>query len=226
MATATATPSPPGAPNPDDAPAEQQLAPPPKLRRRPIWIIAGVALVCLGALGSVWAYNSATNAHEVLAVRQTVERGQTITRQDLMTVRIAVDPALQPLGADQADTVIGKRAALDMAAGGVVTADQVADLVIPPKGSSVVGISVTAGMQPADELQVGDPVRLITTPGQQGEIAAGNPEAFAATVVGLAADQATGASVVNVQVRAADAGKVAARAATGKVAIVLDSRAR
>ena len=226
MATATATPSPPGAPDPNDAPAEQQLAPPPKLRRRPIWIIAGVALVCLGALGSVWAYNSATNAHEVLAVRQTVERGQTITRQDLMTVRIAVDPALQPLGADQADTVIGKRAALDMAAGGVVTADQVADLVIPPKGSSVVGISVTAGMQPADELQVGDPVRLITTPGQQGEIAAGNPEAFAATVVGLAADQATGASVVNVQVRAADAGKVAARAATGKVAIVLDSRAR
>lgn len=226
MATATAAPSPPGAPDPDDATAEQQLAPPPKLRRRPIWIIAGVALVCLGALGSVWAYNSATNAHEVLAVRQTVERGQTITRQDLMTVRIAVDPALQPLGADQADTVIGKRAALDMAAGGVVTADQVADLVIPPKGSSVVGISVTAGMQPADELQVGDPVRLITTPGQQGEIAAGNPEAFAATVVGLAADQATGASVVNVQVRAADAGKVAARAATGKVAIVLDSRAR
>ncbi len=226
MATATATPSPPGAPDPNDAPAEQQLAPPPKLRRRPIWIIAGVALVCLGALGSVWAYNSATNAHEVLAVRQTVERGQTITRQDLMTVRIAVDPALQPLGADQADTVIGKRAALDMAAGGVVTADQIADLVIPPKGSSVVGISVTAGMQPADELQVGDPVRLITTPGQQGEIAAGNPEAFAATVVGLAADQATGASVVNVQVRAADAGKVAARAATGKVAIVLDSRAR
>lgn len=226
MATATATPSPPGAPDPNDGTAEQQLAPPPKLRRRPIWIIAGVALVCLGALGSVWAYNSATNAHEVLAVRQTVERGQTITRQDLMTVRIAVDPALQPLGADQADTVIGKRAALDMAAGGVVTADQIADLVIPPKGSSVVGISVTAGMQPADELQVGDPVRLITTPGQQGEIAAGNPEAFAATVVGLAADQATGASVVNVQVRAADAGKVAARAATGKVAIVLDSRAR
>ncbi len=210
----------------EETPSTERVAPPPKLRRRPIWIIAGIALVCLGALASVWAYNSATNAHQVLGVRQTVERGQTITREDLMTVRIAVDPALHPLAATEADAIIGKRAALDIAAGGVVTADQVTDQVVPAKGSSVVGISVAAGMQPANELRVGDPVRLITTPGQQGEISAGNPEAFPAKVVGIVNDEASGNTVVNVEVRYVYAAKVAARAATGKVAIILDPRER
>ncbi len=224
MATIAPT-SPPDAATPDPQRGEQ-LSPPPKLRRRPIWFVAGIALVCLGALVSLWAYNSASNAQEVVAVRQTVPRGQVIQREDLMSVRIAVDPALHPLPADQAVTIIGKRAALDLAAGGVVTAEQVSDQVIPPKGASVVGISVTAGMQPADELKVGDPVRLVTTPGQQGEITAGNPEVFPATVVGVSTDQASGNMVVNVQVRYTDAAKVAARAATGKVAIVLDSRER
>ncbi len=40
---------------------------------------ASVAAVCLGALASMWAYQSTSDAQSVLAVRQTIERGDVIT---------------------------------------------------------------------------------------------------------------------------------------------------
>lgn len=208
---------------PATAPGEQ-FAPPPKLRRRPVLIAASVAAICLGALASLWAYQSNSDSRSVLAVRHTVERGGVITADDLMTVNISVDPALKPLSGNDASSVVGKHAALDMAAGGVVTQDQVTDQALPTKGSSVVGVALTPGMLPADQIRVGDKIRVVVTPGQQGEISAGEPDATDAVVVGVAKDETTGNAIVNVQVPSTDGPKLAARAATGKVAIVLDSQ--
>ncbi|HQA14982.1 MAG TPA: SAF domain-containing protein [Ornithinibacter sp.] len=208
---------------PTSAPGEQ-FAPPPKLRRRPVLIAASVAAICLGALASMWAYQSTSDAQSVLAVRQTIERGDVITADDLMTVNISVDPALKPLSADQASSVVGKHAALDMSAGGVVTQDQVTEQALPAKGSSVVGIALTPGMLPANQIRVGDKVRVVVTPGQQGEMPTGQPDSIEAVVVGVAKDETTGNAIVNVQVPNNEGPMLAARAATGKVAIVLDSR--
>ena len=202
----------------------QQFAPPPKLRRRPVLIAASVAAICLGALASLWAYQSTSDTRSVLAVRQTIERGEVITADDLMTVNISVDPALRPLPADRADSVVGKYAALDMSAGGVVTQDQVTDQALPAEGSSVVGIALTAGMLPADQVRAGDKVRVVVTTGQQGEMPTGEPDSIEAVVVGVTRDETTGNAIVNVQVPTDDGPLLAARAATGKVAIVLDSR--
>ena len=205
------------------APGEQ-FAPPPKLRRRPVLIAASVAAISLGALASMWAYQSTSDAQSVLAVRQTIERGDVITADDLMTVNISVDPALKPLSADQANSVVGKHAALDMSAGGVVTQDQVTEQALPAKGSSVVGIALTPGMLPANQIRVGDKVRVVVTPGQQGEMPTGQPDSIEAVVVGVAKDETTGNAIVNVQVPNNEGPMLAARAATGKVALVLDSR--
>jgi hypothetical protein len=208
---------------PTSAPGEQ-FAPPPKLRRRPVLIAASVAAISLGALASMWAYQSTSDAQSVLAVRQTIERGDVITADDLMTVNISVDPALKPLSADQASSVVGKHAALDMSAGGVVTQDQVTEQALPAKGSSVVGIALTPGMLPANQIRVGDKVRVVVTPGQQGEMPTGQPDSIEAVVVGVAKDETTGNAIVNVQVPNNEGPMLAARAATGKVALVLDSR--
>ena len=208
---------------PTSAPGEQ-FAPPPKLRRRPVLIAASVAAISLGALASMWAYQSTSDAQSVLAVRQTIERGDVITADDLMTVNISVDPALKPLSADQASSVVGKHAALDMSAGGVVTQDQVTGQALPVKGSSVVGIALTPGMMPANQIRVGDRVRVVVTPGQQGEMPTGQPDSIEAVVVGVAKDETTGNAIVNVQVPNNEGPMLAARAATGKVALVLDSR--
>ena len=99
----------------------QSITPPPRLRRRPALVAASVAAICLGALLAVWAYNGASTSQGVLAVRTTVHRGELITRADLMTAQIGVDPVLKPLPASAADSVVGKRAAMDLAAGGLVT---------------------------------------------------------------------------------------------------------
>jgi hypothetical protein len=208
---------------PTSAPGEQ-FAPPPKLRRRPVLIAASVAAISLGALASMWAYQSTSDAQSVLAVRQTIERGDVITADDLMTVNISVDPALKPLSSDQASSVVGKHAALDMSAGGVVTQDQVTEQALPAKGSSVVGIALTPGMLPANQIRVGDKVRVVVTPGQQGEMPTGQPDSIEAVVVGVAKDETTGNAIVNVQVPNNEGPMLAARAATGKVALVLDSR--
>lgn len=210
------------------------LAPPPKLRRRPVLVVASIAAVCLGALLAVLAYNSASNAQEVLAVRETVNRGEVIAAEDLLVARVGVDPALRPVGADRAQEIVGQRAALDMPAGGVVTESQVTGDALPPEGASVVGVLATAAMMPAEQLQVGDTVRVITTPGQQGTgpvatdgttgAAETEPESLDATVAGIVAGaDVTGGTVLNLLVDAGDAARLAARVSTGNVAVVLDS---
>ena len=186
--------------------------------------MAPALIVAVFALAGTWFYANSTDHDSVLALRNPIERGSVITADDLMTVNISVDPALKPLSADQASSVVGKHAALDMSAGGVVTQDQVTEQALPAKGSSVVGIALTPGMMPANQIRVGDRVRVVVTPGQQGEMPTGQPDSIEAVVVGVAKDETTGNAIVNVQVPSNEGPLLAARAATGKVALVLDSR--
>ena len=79
---------------------------------------------------------------------------------------------------------------------------------------------------PGEPLLVGDRVRVVATPGASGEVTAGEPVTIAATVVGVRVNDENGQSVVSVQVPQGDAAELAARAATGNVALVLDSRER
>ncbi len=202
------------------------ITPPPKLRRRPMLVLASVAAVIIGALLGVWAYTSSTNTREVVAVRTSIERGQVIDRADLMLVRVSLDPALTPVTGSALDSLVGQRAATDLPAGGLVTPGSVTATVIPARGESVVGISLPAAQLPGEGLQVGDAVRVVATPGAQGDVMTGEQRAIAATVVGVHADPENGQSVVSVQVPYADAAELAARAATGKIALVLDSRER
>jgi hypothetical protein len=220
----------PGADGPVDSrarPALPQSATPPRLRRRPLLVGLSVVAVCLGALLGAWAYTSATSAQAVVAVRTLVERGQVIERDDLVTVRIGVDPALQPIPATELEGLVGQRAATDLPAGGLVTRAAVTSSVLPAAGQSVVGVALPASLLPGEPLRPGDRVRIVATPGEQGDVTGSKPpRAITAAVVGLFPDDEKGVTVVSVQVPYAVAAEVAALAATGKVAIVLDSRER
>ncbi|NMM23417.1 MAG: hypothetical protein HHJ11_07960 [Phycicoccus sp.] len=188
---------------------------------------ASVAAICLGALLAVWAYTGASTSQSVLAVRTTVHRGELITRADLMTARIGVDPVLKPLPASAAESVVGKRAAMDLAAGGLVTQEDIASALVPAKGMSVVGVSLPPALMPATQLQSGDRVRIGAPPGAQGAVATeSSPESLGAAGVAVRGAGDTGQIVVDVSVPYDQAAELAARAATGKVALVLDSRER
>ena len=211
------------------SPVSDGLSPPPKLRRRPVLLAASVAAVCLGALLGAWAWTSTSDTQQVVAVRSTIQRGQVITRADLVNVQVGVDPALASVPAAGVEALVGKRAALDMSAGSLVTPADVTSEVLPPAGMSVVGVGVPAGLLPGTPLLVGDHIRVVLTPGAQGEATNGPPKTISAVVVGvsLGGDAGPGAQVVvSVQVPESNAAELAAWAATGKVAIVLDSRER
>ena len=211
---------------PSRAEAAVRVAPAPKLRRRPALIAASVAAICLGGLLAAFAWTATSNTQSVLAMRVTVERGAVIGPDDVMTVQVSTDPALRPVPASQSSTVVGQRAATDIAAGTLVTLDQVSDMILPAAGMSIVGVGLPASQMPGEPLLVGDSVRVVATPGQSGEVIAGEQVTIAATVVGVRVNNENGQNVVSVQVPEQDAAELAARAATGNVALVLDSRER
>lgn len=199
------------------------VTPPPKLRKRPALMVAGVAITAFGCLLAAWAWSATTDTVEVLAARDTIHRGEVITSEDIQRVRISGDPALDPLPASAYDDIVGQRAALDIAAGGLLTAQSTTDESLPPPGQSIVGISLSPAQVPALPMHGGDKVRIILTPGTDGDVSANAPQFTGAEVVDTYLDEASGNTIVNVLVPYSEAGLLAARAATGNVALVLDS---
>ena len=198
----------------------------PKLRRRPALVAASIVAISAGALLAAFAWTATSTTQSVLAVRSAVERGAVIAQDDVMTVQVSADPALAPVPASQASAVVGQRAATDMAAGTLLTREQVSDKVLPAAGMSIVGVGLPSAQLPGEPLLVGDRVRVVATPGASGEVTAGEPVTIAAMVVGVRVNDEIGQSVVSVQVPQGEAAGLAARAATGNVALVLDSRER
>lgn len=211
---------------PHTASAEQApaLPPPPRLRRRPSLVVASALLVVLGALASTWAYSSLGNAQEVVALRTDVARGRVISAENLQVVRVGVDPALRVVPAAQAGALVGTRAAVDLKAGQLLVPAAVTSEVLPGVGRSAVGLSLSAAQMPGEPLLVGDEVRIVSTPGAQGDVGVARPVTYRGQVLTVSEPGADGMKAVTVQVAADVAPEIAARSATGKVALVLDSR--
>jgi len=182
-------------------------------------------VTALGCVLGAWAWNATTSTEEVLAARNTIHRGEVITAEDVQRIRISGDPALEPLPVSAYDDIIGQRAALDISVGGLLTTESTTGDPLPAEGQSIVGISLTPAQVPALPMHGGDKVRIIVTPAANGDMPASTPQFTVAEVVDTALDETTGNTVVNVLVPYADAGVLAARAATGNVALVLDSGA-
>jgi hypothetical protein len=205
--------------NPQQAPG---VPPPPKLRRRPTLVALGVALIALGGLAAAWLTTVVGNTQPVLALRADVDQGTLIEADDLTVVQISVDPALTPVPDSRHDQIIGTHAARDLAAGSLLTPGSVTDQVIPATGASLVGVTLTRAQLPARPVHPGDTVRIVSTPRTQDDPPASEPNSTRAVVVGSRILADTSQVVVDVTVPARDAADLAARVATGRVALVLD----
>lgn len=208
------------------APAAPKTAARTKKRRRPLVFAICAVLVAAGALGAAFAYTSVNDTQEVLVVNRDIARGETIEPGDLTVVRVSIDPALTPISGSQKSSIEGSRAAVDLWAGTLLSEQQVTENLVPGDGESLVGISLTPAQMPSEPLYSGDTVRIVTTPGDQGEVTDEDPVTIEATVVGVSRVEETGETVVNVSVPQEKSADLAARAATGRVALVLDTRVR
>ena len=193
----------------------------PKLRRRPLLVALAVVLTMAGAVGGSLLWSAATSAGEVVVVRQDVARGELITAADVGTIRVAFDPTLETIPAGELASLVGKRAVADLTAGTLLGRRAVGDTVVPGGGESMVGIPIAPGLMPAEPLQAGDTVRLVAAADTP---AAAAPAPIAAKVLRVTPGDTQ--SVVDVVVPVGQATVWLVGWGSGKIVLVLESRAR
>ncbi|WP_369370333.1 SAF domain-containing protein [Promicromonospora sp. Populi] len=198
---------------------------PTRARRRPALVALGLALVALSVLASVYLVSTLGRTYQVLAVTSDIPRGTAITANDLGPVSLPNEPTLlEPIPADQADEMANRIAAVDLVAGQLLTLDSTVEEIEPAAGHSVVGIALAPNQMPGTrDLVAGDAVRIVETPATGGEPPTTAPFAISAVVIGVTESPLGDGMVVDVEVTSANAAPLAARAATGRVAIVIDA---
>ncbi|MFG2894905.1 SAF domain-containing protein [Streptomyces sp. NPDC048248] len=193
-------------------------------RRKRSMLVLGVLVTLVGVLGTSMLVRSAGDRVDVLAVTRDVPAGQEITAEDLTTAALPNDPALAPVKASEKSSVIGRRATAPLHRGELLTDAQIHGGKALPAGQELVAVEVQRGAAPVDALAPGDQVKIVSTPGKDEQVSKQMPEEIEAQIVKVGAPNASGAVVVQVSVAGTDSSLVAARAATGRVAIVLASK--
>jgi len=178
----------------------------------------GVMLTGLAALAFV-LFNAATvQRAPVLALATDVERGQVLEVEDLQVVHVGTDDVLTLTPADRSDLLVGRAAVTDLAAGTLVTTDQVAAGATLTPGAGVVGLALAPGQYPTPRLALGDLVSVVEVSGELMVLVE------AAEVVGIEPVGTQGQRFVSLQTGEQDASSVAQAAAAGEVRLVLIAR--
>ncbi|MGC5224525.1 SAF domain-containing protein [Micromonospora sp. DT81.3] len=204
-------------------PRQAAILRPTKSRRRPVIIALGVALALLGGVGTWWVTTNLTRTVSVMATGVDVARGETITAEDLTTIQLAGGQQVDSVPATDAAEVVGSTALVDLPAGTLITSANTGNAIAVASGESIVGVSLTQAQMPGYPLAAGDQVRVVETPVTQGDPPAETPRSFEATVFTTRFDAETGVWVVDLVVPEREAADIAARASTGRVALVIDA---
>ena len=181
----------------------------PGSRRNKAVAILGVVMVAGFGLVSRAMVNAAGKRIAVLAVTQAVPAGSRLTRDDLKTVLISVDPALDPIPAQELPQVVSQIAQVALVPGDFLTPAQLDQRPPIPHGESVVPLFLKPGQYP--QVVPGDKVLVVfggaaagtLSPSPQGGSAVGvtvyamdtNTGSSGETRVSLLVDQATAISL-------------------------------
>lgn len=200
-------------------------------RRRPGLIALSVALIAVGGLSGAVLYSASGQRTPVLVVARDVPVGTKLTKADLAEASVALDPAVKSVKASSAAGLVGQRAAVDLRAGSLLTPSQVTDKSLIGPGQQLVGVSLKPSQLPATRLSPGQKVLVVSTPDADAVATAeengldAKPKTVAASVVAVGAPATgTGNVVVDVAVPVRDGAALAARVATGNVAVIVDAR--
>ncbi|MEW2426907.1 SAF domain-containing protein [Micromonospora sp. NPDC047644] len=194
-------------------------------RVRPGLLGLAVLLIALGGLGAAFAVTSVRATGSYLAVARPVEVGREISAADLVTVQVAGGQGLRPVPAARLDEVVGKRAAVALLPGTLLTLGQVTDDPLLGPGQQQIALGLKTAQVPARELHPGDKVLLVSTPDTDAEkdtAAAGTR--FSATVIDMVSP-ADDDRVLYLALLTRDVPAVVALAAQERLAVVLTEAA-
>ncbi len=194
-------------------------------------VVVGVLLVAGGALVFADASVHLGSREEVLVVAQPVSAGQVLTGADLRTARVSTGSGLQVVVAGEEAGVVGRRVAVPLVAGALLTEGEVGSAPPVGSGSDEVAVGLKAGAYPPD-LAPGDRVEVVPVvsatgtagPGTSGTGAgsavSGSPVHATVLAVDTAPAASSGPTVVSLEVASRDAEVVASWAAAGEASLV------
>ncbi|MFE6894802.1 SAF domain-containing protein [Streptomyces sp. NPDC057694] len=189
-------------------------------------------MTLLGAMIGAVVVARAGDRVNVLAVARDVPAGQTITDADVKSVSFAEDPGLSPVLSSQRASVVGRRAAVDLRHGSLLTESQLRRDGGLGADQQLVGVEVKKGFAPGNSsLAKGDKVLAVildSPQGADGSAASGgkngavsdDPEQVEATVDSVGRVDATGTFLVNLNVDPAEGPRLSAMAAAKRLALV------
>lgn len=203
------------------------------LRTRPkrVGLLAFAGLIVAGsALAGAIVFANAGQTVEVLAVRDGIAKGHTITRGNLIAKDISgIDNAIL---IEDVESVVGMTAVVDILPGQILVDAMASKTPTPANGKATVGLNLSADRAPAAGLLPGDIVDVIAVASEANSANESNaldaPPTLAAgaqvyDVKGSATEG--GGVLVTLVVGKGDAARIAAYSAAGRVAIVETSPA-
>lgn len=131
--------------------------------RKPLMIALSALLVFGSIAGFATAYSSGLHKESVLMVTQDIQKGQPITAGDLGSVSASISGGVHPIPVSEAAILSGRRAAVTVPAGSLLT---MADTTAAPPiahGDAVVGIALKVGQLPSNGVEPGDQVMIVET---------------------------------------------------------------
>lgn len=202
-------------------------------QRRPGRMAAGSMLLALAILTNVYLFRSASDRVSVVRLARDVPVGQQIGHADVDIARVAVDSAVATLPGHQLEQVVGKRAAVGLHAGTLLTASQLMTKAVLARGQALVTVPLKSSAMPPG-LAPGWRVRVVFASrghGPGAETTSGSADSPAlvlgeapAVVDQVSAPGADGAARVSLLVPEAGSNAVARQAAAEQVALVVTER--
>ncbi|MFG3553872.1 SAF domain-containing protein [Micromonospora sp. NPDC047557] len=209
-------------------PVDAPVSPPKVVRQRrvrPGLLGLAVLLIALGGLGAAFAVTSVRATGSYLAVARPVEVGREVSAADLITVQVAGGQGLHPVPAGRLNEVVGKRAAVALVPGTLLTLGQVTDDPLLGPGQQQIALGLKTAQVPARSLHPGDKVLLVSTPDENATgAAAGAGTRFAATVIDMVSPT-DDEKVLYLALLIRDVPAVVALAAQERIAVVLTEAA-
>jgi len=195
-------------------------------RRRPGVIALSLALIAAGGAGVAVLLLQVGNRTDVVTVVRDVQVGQVLTEDDLGKASLALDPAVKAVRAGNLKSVVGKRAAVELKSGSLLSPSQVTKDNLVKAGEQLVPIGLEPKQIPATALVPGQKVQLVHVPAQgttdTDKTAGATPETIDGRVVKASgAAPGTGIVVADVATAATDGPTAAAWEAAGTLRLVL-----
>jgi hypothetical protein len=186
-----------------------------------------VLLIAGGALTAGYVAQRIGATHDYLGVGRPVGKGAEVTAADLITIRVNDAIGLKPIAAGKLKSVVGKRAAVPLVPGTLLTPEQLTDNPVPAPGNQLLGLALGEDRMPKGRLAVGASVLLVVTP-KKGVVTDQNapqdlvpPRTIVGTVVDIKPSSKQGDTIVNVEVSTADAPTVAAMHAEDRIVVTM-----